>query len=322
MSSPSAAARTSSTTARWHTHRLNTPLSWRLIFGITPSLPRFAVRALGYAVSALCFLVMARERGAVLRNLERVTGVTGPALWWRAYRVFVSFSRFMVAYASLRRFGPAWLWDQLDGEKDARAVVHRALEKGHGAILLTMHIGQWDMGLSLLGHLGVPVHVVMRPDEPLEVSRLASEARGHPGLRVHHVGASPLLGVELMAALVRGEIVAVQGDRAAGADVHPTPLFGLPAPLPTGPVRLALATGAPIVPVFTLLAPGDRFRLIALPPLELPRQRGEGLDAALREAMPRLAGIMESVIASHSDQWFNFYDVWPRDDAEPTEESE
>ena len=311
MSSPS--------TARWHTHRLNTPLSWRLIYGITPSLPGFAVKALRHAVSAACFLTMTRERGAVARNLEQVTGMTGPALWWRAYRVFANFSRFMVAYASLRRFGGGWLRERLEGEAPARTIVEQALEKGNGVILLTMHLGQWDLGLSLLGNLDVPVHVVMRPDEPLEVARMAAEARGMPGLRVHHVGASPLLGVELMAALTRGEIVAVQGDRAAGADVLPARLFGRDAPLPTGPVRLALATGAPIVPVFTLMAPGDRFRLLAFPPIQLARVRGDGLDAAVREAMPRLASVMESVIVSHSDQWFNFYDVWPRDDAGRTE---
>ena len=302
---------------RWHAHTLNQPFAWRLIYGVAPRLPALLQAPLRHFVSTFCFLWMTNERAAVRRNLARVTGASGWASVREAYRVFHNFSRFMMAYASLHRFGPRWLRARLEGEPDVEEALGQALAEGHGVILLTLHLGQWDMGLSLLRHAEVPVHVVMRREEPLGVSRLAAEARNHPALRVHQAGDSPLLGVELMAALLRGEIVAVQGDRAFGNGVLPTKLFGAEAPLPTGPVRLALATGAPILPVFTLLAPNDRFRLVVLPPLRLARVRGDGIETAVAEAMPLLAGRMESIIARHPEQWFNFYDVWPQPAEEP-----
>jgi KDO2-lipid IV(A) lauroyltransferase len=308
---PPAASTAAGARPRWHAHSLNQPFTWRLIFGIAPRLPDFLAAPLRHVTAGICFLWMARERAAVRRNLERVTGATGWDGVRQAYRVFHNFSRFMVAYASLRRFGPAWLRARLEGDAEVDAAVRGALGEGRGVIVLTMHLGQWDLGLSLMREIDALVHVVMRRDEPAEVSRLAAEARNLPGLRVHQAGDSPLLGVELMAALLRNEIVAVQGDRAFGNGVLPTPLFGCEALLPTGPVRLALATGAPILPVFLVLAPGDRFRLFALEPMRLPRRRGDGIEDAVAEAMPRLAGMMESVIARYPDQWFNFYDVWP-----------
>lgn len=297
--------------ARWHGHSLNQPLSWRLIFGVTPRLPAWIVAPLQHLVAGLCFMCMKRERAAARRNLAQVTGATGWAGARQGYRLFHNFSRFMSAYASVRHFGPSWLAQRLEGESEVDAAVRGALGEGRGLILLTMHLGQWDLGLSLMRHVDAPLHVVMRRDEPEAVSRLAGEARNLPGLRVHQAGDSPLLGVELMAALLRNEVVAVQADRAFGNSVLPVSFFGRQAVLPTGPVRLALATGAPILPVFTLLLPGGRFRLLALEPLRLPRPRSDGIEAAVIEAMPRLAGMMESIIAQYPDQWFNFYDVWP-----------
>jgi KDO2-lipid IV(A) lauroyltransferase len=277
-------------------------------------------RLLAHAVSLTCFLFLSREREAVLSNLSRVR--RRPVSLREAYRVFHNFSRFMVAYACLNRFGPPWLLARMDGVPEATHTMEDTLADGHGMILLTMHLGQWDMGLSLLDRLGVPAHVVMRRTDPDGVSKLAGATRGGENLVLHMVGDSPLVGVELMAALLRGEIVAAQADRAAGANVIQVPLFGRPTLLPTGPVRLALATGAPIVPVFTLLGERDRFRLLALEPIRLGRHRGDAIDHAVRDAMPKLASVMEAMIARHDDQWFNFFDVWAEPEAQPETDEE
>ena len=68
------------------------------------------------------------------------------------------------------------------------------------------------------------------------------------------------MSLELMAALRRGEVVALQGDRALGnrGDIS-VPFFGRPAPFPVGPFRLASASGAPIVPAFCTLDADHRY---------------------------------------------------------------
>jgi lauroyl/myristoyl acyltransferase len=166
-----------------------------------------------------------------------------------------------------------------------------------------IHMGHWDLGLKMLARGDVPVHVVMMRRETEQVARYAQEARSEPGMIVHEAGSSSLLAVELMAALRRGEIVTVQMDRVVGDQGIPTPFFGTEAPLPTGPVRLAMATGAPLLPVFVLLQGRDRFRLMTLPPLRF--------EDSLQDGMRRMAGAMEQVVAQHPTQWFNFFDVWP-----------
>jgi len=281
------------------------------MLAVVPRLPRFLLLPLQYATTCLCFTVMRRERRAVQRNLTRVTGRTGFANFILSYRLFFNFSRFMVAYAELGKLQIERFRHRVDGLESAQRSIETALAGGNGAILLTMHLGHWDLGLKLLSGLNRAVHVVMMSEDLPEVSRYADEARRFPGLQVHQTGSSQLLAVDLMTALRRGELVAIQADRPAGNAVMDVPFFGAEAPLPTGPVILAMATGAPILPVFVLFSGGIRYRVLMLPPLRFDRVRGDG-GAALQTAMERIAAVMESVVSHHPDQWFNFFDVWPQ----------
>lgn len=308
--SPTRRTRPAGTRRRWYGHGWNRPVSWELIFRITPRLPRFLLIPLHHATTLLCFLSMPRERRAVRRNLARVTGRTGWALTRLTYRLFLQFSRFLVAYTDIRGSDLEPVRARTRGLTEAERTMRDLIGEGRGLILATMHLGHWDLGVKLLRDLDVPVHLVMRSEEPAEVTRYAGEARWIPSLRVHQVGDSPFLAVDLMRALQRGEVVAIQTDRAAGDRVLPVPMFGSRVDLPVGPVQLARVTGAPLLPVFFLLEEWGWYRLLLLPPLRFPDGDQAGPGDPIREAMELLAATMESVIARHPDQWFNFFDVW------------
>ena len=307
----STAPRERSTRQRWYFHRFNTPLVWKLILRIPPRLPRFMLAPLHHASSLFCFACMRRERAAARRNLRRITGKRGWSNLLVAYRLFLNFSRFMVAYTEIRRLRFDDFRGRVLGIEETERTTEKLLREGNGLIIVTAHLGHWDLGLKLLPLYGLPVHVVMLSEDPAEVTRFAEEARDNPGLRVHQMGSTPLLAVELMLALKRGEMVAVQADRPVGQNHLWVPLFGEPTPLPTGPVELAMATGAPVLPVFIVLETGGRYRILAREPMRFRREEGGQEGEALRAAMGRMASMMESVIARYPDQWFNFYDVWP-----------
>ena len=115
---------------------------------------------------------------------------------------------------------------------------------------------------------------------------------------------SPVVAVELVGALRRGDVVAFQLDRALGGrgDVE-VPFFGAPATFPLGPFLTAAAAGAPVVAAFCVLEPDGTYRLHVEPELSVSRgAEGEALRAAV--------AILERRVRAHWDQWFNFYDVW------------
>ncbi len=295
-------------TSPWHAHGWNNRLSWELLLRITPHLPGFAVAALRVFFAALSLVCMPRERAAVQRNLMHVLGLTRPAGLRSAYRTFFNYSGVMVGYTLMRDPDRTGLRERFLGVAEARAALGRQLEGGRGVIIGTMHLGHWDMGLKMLAQGEVPVHVVMRRMEPADVAHYAEQARSAPGMIIHEAGSSSLLAVELMAALRRGEIVTMQMDRAVGDHGIATPFFGAQARLPSGPVRLAMATGAPLLPVF-VLQEGGRYRVMALPALRFDAPQG---GPALAEGMRRMAAAMETVVAANPHQWFNFFDVWER----------
>ena len=107
-----------------------------------------------------------------------------------------------------------------------------------------------------------------------------------------------------MAALRRGEAVALQGDRALGnrGDIL-VPFFGRPAPFPVGPFRLASASAAPVVPAFCTLDAGRRYAVTVMEPLVVKPGDEE-------EALRAWVGILEGVVRARPTQWFNFFDIW------------
>jgi lauroyl/myristoyl acyltransferase len=121
----------------------------------------------------------------------------------------------------------------------------------------------------------------------------------------------PGIGVQLLTALRRGEVLALQGDRALGTrgDVL-IPFFGRPALFPLGPFILARAAAVPVIPAFCVLDRSYRYTMRVAAPIMV--ERGKEEDAARAWVC-----ILEDVVREHPTQWFNFFDVW-RPLGEPT----
>jgi len=171
-----------------------------------------------------------------------------------------------------------------------------------GIVTVTAHVGNWELaGRLLANRLARRTHVVVSPEEAPELERWVR--RDGEGMRFVP-RAHPGVGLELLAALRRGEVVALQADRALGngGDVW-IPFFGVPAPFPLGPFLLAGAARAAVVPAFCVLDRRYRYAVSIATPITV--RRGE------EEAGARAwVALLESVVREHPTQWFNFFDVW------------
>jgi KDO2-lipid IV(A) lauroyltransferase len=118
----------------------------------------------------------------------------------------------------------------------------------------------------------------------------------------------------LFRALKRGEIVALPCDRDIADNSRFVEFFGCPARLPEGAIRIALRTGAPVVPAFVQRRPDDTFLIEVEPPLEL--SHSGDLEADVADGVKKVARVMERYISRRPEQWLVAVRVWSRDGEE------
>jgi Kdo2-lipid IVA lauroyltransferase/acyltransferase len=184
-----------------------------------------------------------------------------------------------------------------------------------GAVILTGHIGNWELLAYAHGLLGHPVTLVHRPLRNAAVDELIVRVRERGGTRsiVKHAAAKTALR-----ALRNRETLAIPADqnqsRRSGVFVS---FFGLPASTTAGPARLAMMTGAPVLPVF-LIREGETevHRIEVLPEIELASTGTRDADVVTNTQ--RCTSVIEDVVRRHPDQWIWFHKRWrTRPEGEP-----
>jgi lauroyl/myristoyl acyltransferase len=281
---------------RWYGHPYNRASFYRLAESMSV-IPRGVRLAVAGALGRLAPRFLPVERAVVRRTLEVVTGASGARLDALTVGVFRDFALCFSDLVSTNR-QPAERLDRC--VRSVNGAEHLEGISG-GLVSVTAHVGNWELAGRLLASRSARrTNVVVAPeDSALErwVRRDGEGMRFVPRLR-------PAIGLELLAALRRGEVVAIQGDRALGTrgDVS-IPFFGRAARFPLGPFLLARAAGAPIVPAFCVLDHGRRYTVQVAKPMSIERGEEEAAVCAW-------VGLLEEVVRDHPTQWFNFFDVW------------
>jgi lauroyl/myristoyl acyltransferase len=179
---------------------------------------------------------------------------------------------------------------------------------GKGVVLLTAHLGNWEVGGLMLAQVGQPIHVVLVPDIFPGVERARQRLHARSGVTEIPIDRSfgPTLAV--LRALSRNAIVAMQGDRDFNNTGISVPFFGREAFFPRGPLRVAMATGAAVLPAFILRTGDGRYRAVIEKPLAIVRTGDR--DEALKENLSRYLAILERYVRASPEQWYCFYPFW------------
>src|SRR5262249_42080433 len=278
-------------------HGYNRADLYRLAAGLA-WLPRQTRLALARAIGRLAPRLMPAERAVVRDTLMQVTGTAASSrLEALTTRTFTDFAMCFSDLVSTTRQPAAKLG----------AVVARVEGAEHVAqlrpplISLTAHVGNWELaGRLLAGQTDRTTHVVVAEEEAVQLEPWVR--RNGDGVRFV-TRSRPTIALELVAALRRGEVVAVQGDRALGTRGDALiPFFGRPAPFPLGPFLLARAVGVPLAGAFCVLDSDGRYTVKVVEPIVV--RRGSEEDAARAWVQS-----LENVVRRYPTQWFNFFDV-------------
>jgi len=249
--------------------------------------------------SLLKFRISPRDRKAVLGNLRRILPeATDEEIHEKAREVFVNFGKYLYEFFRLK-----YLTLEMLGRRvivKGQEHLDEALTKGKGVIIVTAHIGNWELGGVFMSLLGYPMVAVALPHRDRRINNMFNRQRQRIGVKV-----VPSQGVavrHIYACLKGNAIVALVGDRDfAGTGVR-MPFLGAEKMIPRGPAVLTLRTGAPIVMCFVLREPGDKIVIEFSKLPETPREEKSITAAFVRE--------IEQKVRQYPTQWLMFREFW------------
>jgi KDO2-lipid IV(A) lauroyltransferase len=212
-------------------------------------------------------------------------------------KIFRNFARNLVDYGRFHTITDEPL-DRLLPSVEHLHFLEESSAKGRGVILVTGHIGNWELGALLFSRLGFKVNVVTIPEGRERIDSIRGAYRMRQDIRTIVVDGSPFSSLEIVAALRRGEIVAMLVDRWEGTDGVPAKFFGADHRFPRGPFVLSRATGAPIIPAF-IVRDGNGYRGVIDPPLLMEDLDDESGARVVSESLERM-------VRNCPDQWYNF----------------
>lgn len=251
------------------------------------------------------FVVWGPGRRGVMRNLQAIKpGSTAAVNFLRAWRVFYNFAW---TFADTMRFResrviPDWQFTGIEHFEQ--------MSTGEGgAIILTAHMGSYDLGAHLFSETsGREIVMIRAPEVDPDTHRFEElqHERAATPLRIDFNTNSTGLALDLLHAVREGRLVAIQGDRVTpGIASVDTTLFGRPARIPAGPFALAMAARVPIFPLFIIRVGRRRYELKAFAPIIVQRQ-SRSRDEDLQLAVTTWVAQLEEVIRGEWHQWFAF----------------
>jgi len=284
-------------------------LFYRLARRLCEILPRSAAYRVAEGVASLYAFFSSGDKKAIRKNMKIIRGANLPACQERRFirEVFVNFARYLVDFLSFSSIDESFIrrYVRIEGEenlKDARA-------DKKGVIILTAHLGNWELGGLIAGMRGHPLYAVALPHASETVNAFFNSQREMGNLKVIPLGTAVKRCFKL---LKMNEMVAFVGDKEFGTNGYPTRMFGKKVLVPPGPAFFALKTGAAVVPSFMVREETFFYRLVFEAPIY--SRDGSGKAYTFEQVMEAYIKVMERYIQAYATQWFMFSDYFFEDE--------
>ena len=271
---------------------------------LSRSIPRHFAYWISLRMSDLYFFFDRRAREAVMDNLRHVMAYKGRhptrlELRLTARTTFQFFGKYLVDF---------FRFQSLDEDDIRRLVkvehpeyIEQATAVGRGVVVVTAHLGNWEIGGAVMAGLGYPMNVVALRQPSAKLNDFFQKHRRKRGMTVIPLGSSVK---KILGALKRREFVALLADRDYSEHRGFSNLCGAPACLPRGAAWLAEKTGAAVLPGFVFRNEDDTFLMKLYPPIiPEPGMTHEAIQRKIVEAL-------EDGIGAYPHQWFMFQKVW------------
>lgn len=294
-----------------------TRLSFKAMSALTGILPRGLQYAISRHAADVYYLLGRGARKNVRSNLRVILGpdASGELLRRETREVFRAFGKYLCEFFGINRMGPRFVDNHVVVQ--GREHLDAALARGRGVIFCSGHYSNWELGGMVVARLGYPITGVYQSHADARTNEMFVRQRAEWGITIvpSQHGAKGALR-----ALRQNQTVALMGDRQTGGTAVEVEFFGRRARLPQGPFRIALTSGAAILPTFINRRSNGQFTLEIGAPLEVDA-RGSVPERAARLAQA-WAKCLEARVRTDPSQWTVFYDFWNTPETAPLSAAE
>jgi KDO2-lipid IV(A) lauroyltransferase len=229
----------------------------------------------------------------------------GPQLRKLAWRNWLNYTKAWIDFFKIPRMDRR----RLGGLLTPRGLenLDAAMARGLGVIVVAPHMGSWELAAASwaasFGEIGVMVEQI----EPRRLFDHVSRVRSKMNLRI--IPLSRTGARDIMRMLKEHRMVVLAMDRDILNTGQRFKFFGRLTSFPTGPVEIALKTGAPILPAFCIRDENDAYIAVGDPPMFLTPSEDHAAD--VRSAMEQILATFERYIKRYPDQWHVLEPIWP-----------
>ncbi len=268
---------------------------------------------IGLRTSDMYFLFHRKNRKAVFSSFDQIP--SKKAKYNAARDMFHNFSKYLADFLFISQL------NKYNWKKWVKTVnkenFDNAYRKNKGIIALTAHIGNWELGGTILSLMGYPISAIVLPQRNRAINNIFLKQRLAKGLKSIFLGQNLIEGVRR---LKRGEVLAILGDRnigfskntrdktankATGVEVE---FFGRKTYFPKGPAILAYWTQALILPGFTIRNKNNKYTLHFERPIQVKRCKDK--EEFIRINTQKIATVIEKYVRLYPEQWCVFEEVW------------
>ncbi|MCU0651261.1 MAG: lysophospholipid acyltransferase family protein [Candidatus Omnitrophica bacterium] len=276
-------------------------LLYKIGYWVVMHLPLKFSYALAVFLSDLHYIFADKDRKYTFDNLKAIfPDKTDREIRWIRIRMFRNFAKYLVDFFRFPIINEKYVNRYVTVKN--KQYIDQAMVEKKGVIMLTAHLGNWELGGLVFGALGYPFWAVALPHKNKKINDFFNDRRESKGVHVIQFGKAARMCLNL---LKENKMVALVGDKdysnEAGVVVD---FFGKKTYLPKGPAGFALKTGALILPGFMIRNPDDTYTLHMEKPIE--STDGDTIETVTLKC----AAVIERYIRQYPQQWYMFRKFW------------
>lgn len=191
-----------------------------------------------------------------------------------------------------------------DGEENLREIA--SLQKG--GMLLSAHIGNWDIAGHLLKRLDTRINIVMFDGEQEQIKEYLASVTGKKSVNIIFIKNDLSHIYEISEAFKNNELVCMHADRfIEGNKTMTTDFLGEKARFPMGPFVLASRFKVPVSYVFAVKESDLHYHLFAS---KIKNYDHLDKTIVMQEMLQEFSKEMEIKVKQYPEQWSNYYNFW------------